>query len=140
MVNIYPGQGLTIGAGIVGTNLGQEYDTKTIGDLCKVHGKLITPTGDPVGEATTLLDSSSGSPVLTSGWKGVSVTAQLASAEAVGTEIATTVRQTVETNGAGYFEFYILRGLVVVLTCTYFGKSVAVDTTGHTDIDVSSYF
>jgi hypothetical protein len=134
-MNYYPGQGLTIGTAILGTTLGQEYDTKTLGDICKIHGVLHDAQGNAVGNYLPSFTAPSGFD-----WQGVQVTARLVEAVTVGASVITTQSSSVETLESGYFEFNVLRGLSVVVMAPVFDKAVVVDTTGHTSLDISSYF
>jgi hypothetical protein len=134
-MNYYPGQGLTIGAAILGTTLGQEYAAKTLGDICKIHGVLLDAQDNAAGNYLPSFTAVSGFD-----WQGVQVTARLVGAVTVGTSVITTQSSSVETLESGYFEFNVLRGLSVVITSPVLDKPVVVDTTGHASLDISSYF
>ena len=107
---------------------------------CKLFGTIEKSDGTPTGTATTTLTNSAGGMVLTSGWKGVDVKATNSVADVDSGKIVSIETVTTQTNAAGYFELYPIQGLTVTVTCPSFGKSVTVDTTGLTTIDLSTFF
>jgi hypothetical protein len=139
-MNYYPGQGLTIGAAILGSTLGQEYATKTAGDLCKIYGLLKDVQGDAAGVAGTAIEIVNGVMTTVAIWAGVKVTATITVADVISGSVITIERVDVTTNEAGYFEIPVLRGLTIIVTCPIFGKSVTVNTTGQPSIDISTLF
>lgn len=139
-MNYYPGQGLTIGTAVLGNTVGQEYPVGSVFALCKLFGTLLTPAGSPVGEAGQTLTNTTTGVVITPTWKGVTITASISPADNASGKIISTDRISASSNEYGYFEIYVIRGLTVTVTCPSFGKSVAVNTTGETSIDLSALF
>lgn len=140
-MNYYPGEGLGIGTAILGNATGQEYPAGASFTLCKLFGYLLLPAGTPAGSATTSLTGAVGEPLkLTTGWKGVEVQAYVNPADSVSGKIVTTDKVKAVSNEAGYFEIYVIQGLTVFVTCPAFGKTVTVNTTGLTSVDLSASF
>jgi len=139
-MNYYPGQGLTVGTAILGSTVGQAYPEGTVFSLTKLYGKILTPSGTPVGSAGTTLSSSVGGTSVVDTWKGSQVTASISPADESQGSIISVDRLTTTTNESGYFEIYIIKGLTAVVSCPSFGKSVTVDTTGLDTVDLSTYF
>lgn len=139
-MNYYPGEGLGIGTAILGNTVGQPYPAGTLFTLCKIHGLLLTPDGLPVGAASSDLIQGATGLSLKSTWRGETVTAGLTLAGAQGLSVITTDRLTTVTNEHGYFEFHVIQGLTITVSCPSFGKTVSVPTLGLTDIDISTYF
>jgi hypothetical protein len=108
--------------------------------MCRLYGTIEKPDGTPTGAATSSLVNSVGGLVLQTGWKGVDVRASIASADVDTGKIVSVETMTTTTNASGYFEFYVIQGLTVTITCPSFGKSVAVATTGLTTVDISTFF
>ena len=122
-----------------------EYATVTDAVISDQPMTLVTMTigkvdGTPTGTPTSSLINTVNGLVLTSGWKGVRVTASHAVAYNIDTEIIGTETVTTETNAAGYAQLAVIKGSVVTVTCPSFGKSVTVDTTGLDTIDLSTFF
>lgn len=136
MTNTYPGQGLSIGTAILGNTVGQAYPSGTELVFCKIYGKILTPDGDPVGEAGKTLVGSP--PVLTDTWKGVSVKAKLAASALSNGAVISIEKVETTTNEYGYFEIYVIQGLTVILTCAVLSTLAPINTTGQTSIDIST--
>ena len=139
-MNYYPGQGLGVGTAVLGDSMGQTYPAGSVVPLCKLFGHIFNPGGTPAGVAGTNLASISGAMQLVLKWKGVTVTATIATATLISGYIISTDKVTTTTEDSGYFELYVIQGLTVTVTCPSFGKSVTVDTTGLTTIDLSTFF
>ena len=141
-MNYYPGQGLTVGTAILGNTVGQVYPAGTVISLCKLHGEILNPQGAAVGSDGTELQNSTMGIVVVNTWKGVTVTvtAAIAPAKLIAGNIISVDKVSTTTNSSGYFELYVIKGLTVTVTCPSFGKSVTVDTTGLTTIDLSTFF
>lgn len=73
-------------------------------------------------------------------WKGTIVTAKPLVATELSGNIIGIDSVVTKTDAAGYFQFTLLPGLEVVLTCPSFDKSVTITTVANTVIDVSTYF
>jgi hypothetical protein len=125
-----------------------DYATVTTVNLsaatkCKIFGTLENIDGSPIGRETKTLANTTGGLSLQLGWEGVGVTANNGIADndpanpllVIGlSQVSTT------TNAAGYFELYVIQGLVYSVSCGVFGKVLTIDTTGLTEKDISSYF
>ena len=96
--------------------------------------------GTPTGEATKILSNTDTGAVVVNGWRGVRVTASHQTAYNIGTDIIGTETISTETNAAGYAQLAVIQGSVVTVSCSSLGKSVVVDTTGLTTIDLSDFF
>jgi hypothetical protein len=114
-------------------NISSTLKTKIFGTIEKSDG---TPTGSPT---SNLVNTPTGT-MLQTGWKGVEVKASIAVADVDSGKIVGVETVTTQTNDAGYFELYVIKGLSVIVTCTSFGKSVSVATAGLTEIDISTFF
>jgi hypothetical protein len=147
--------GLTAGVYSVVTvisnpNLGTEIgvlEHATVSDVnistatkTKIFGTIEKPDGTPTGSPTTNLVNTTNGTTLQAGWKGVEVKASIAAADVDSGKIVGVETITTQTNAAGYFELYVIKGLTVTVTCPSFGKSVTVATAGLTEIDISTFF
>lgn len=106
---------------------------------------LITMTiakidGTPAGkEVKNITNSTNGVTVIRT-WDGVVVNATQPVASAANGVIIGTETISTTTNEIGYAQLLVLKGQTVVVNCPSFKKSVTVDTTGQSVIDLSSYF
>lgn len=108
--------------------------------MTRLYFQMSKTDATPAGRQTRTLVNTSGGTSIVLGWSGLMVTVSHAKAEVddgiiVGVESISTT-----TNQAGYAEIYVIKGLTVSVSCPAFGKTITVDTTGHDDIDLSSYF
>lgn len=102
---------------------------------------LIKSDGTPAGKETrTLKPNGDGTMSAAIAWEGVSVTISNSAADAISGKVVDTETITVKTDPAGYAQAAVIKGMIVNVSCPYFGKSITVDTTGHDTIDLSSYF
>lgn len=107
---------------------------------CKIYGTIEKADGTPTGTPTSALANSTSGVILQSGWKGVEVRVSIPVADSDSGKIVSIETLTTTTNAAGYFEMYVIQGLTVTVSCPSFGKSVAVSTTGLTEVDISTFF
>lgn len=112
----------------------------SVATKCKVFGTILKPDGTPVGQQTSSLVNTISGTVVTPGWLGVSVLAKVAVGDALASNVIGIDDVTTSTNGSGYFEVYVIQGLTVTVSCPSFGKTVSVNTTGQTAIDISTFF
>ena len=142
-MNVYPGSGLGLGTAVLGSLLGQSLSVAGTGGtftLCKIHGRILNMAGEPVGAMSSSLVTVGGVVTLTETWKGVSVTAGITGATDSSGSVIGVDRISTLTDATGYFELYVIQGLVVSISSPSFGKSVTVDTTGLDTIDLSTFF
>lgn len=140
-MNTYPGFGVGF-TNSLAAPFGASIDTDLLFTTCTIHGKLKIIDGTPAGgSSSTLTNKPDGSgTLLVSSWTGVEVTATIAVADAINGSVITTTKAKTTTNSTGYFSFKVIQGLTAVVTCPVFGKTVSIDTTGATDIDISTFF
>lgn len=139
-MNTYPGGGLGIGTGKV-CALGQAFPAGTVLAYCKLYGTIFTPEGKPVGSAGSALVSAPGEEMrLVDTWKGATITAGISPADNIAGKTISTDKAKTESNESGYYEMRVLQGLALTISSPSFGKTLAVDTTGHTAIDLDTYF
>lgn len=108
--------------------------------MCKLFGTILKGDGTPAGREGQSMSNTIDGPVLALNWKGVPVTTSFPIADEVSGDIVGVETLSTMTNAAGYFEQYVIQGLITAVSCPAFGKSVQVDTTGLTEKDLSSYF
>jgi len=73
-------------------------------------------------------------------WKGAKVVINLADAYNIDTDIIGVEDVSVYTNSEGYAQINVIKGSTVTVSCPALGKSVSVNTTGISTIDLSAYF
>ena len=138
-MNNFPGEGLGLRTGII-CPLGQAYPAGSVFTMCKLFGYLLNPTGTPVGTAVSDLKNTLTGVTTAPAWRGVVVSASINPADAQIGKIIGTDRLDTISNEFGYFELYVIQGLTVTVSCPSFGKTLTIDTTGHTTLDLSTLF
>jgi len=108
--------------------------------MTRLYFQMAKTDATPAGKQTRTLVNTSGGTTIVLGWSGLTVTVSHTEAEIDGGIIVGTESISTATNQAGYAEIYVIKGLTVSVSCPAFGKTITVDTTGHDDIDLSSYF
>jgi hypothetical protein len=106
-------------------------------DMCKIFGTVIKTDTSAAGSEKLIMAMVNGTLTSVSTWNGVQITVKSASASVVDADVVGIEQLTTLTSNAGYFEVYVIRGLTVTVSCSSFGKSITVDTTGHTTFDIS---
>lgn len=107
--------------------------------LCKIYGTVIKSDGTPAGKPSKSIYSTESGVKLNNSWTGIEINITHSPASLDASSVVNEEKLKVYTNASGYFEAYVIQGLTVTISSSYFGTHT-IDTTALTEFDISTLF
>lgn len=108
--------------------------------MCKLFITMGKLDNTAAGKQTKTLTNTVDGVTLVLGWQGLTITVSNAIADNISGDVIDTESISTTTDISGYAEIYVVKGLSYTVTCSGFGKSLAVDTTGLDELNLSGLF